>query len=194
MDYSPPDSVLHYVLEFAHIHIQWVVDAICLILCCPHLLLPSVFPSIKFFSSELTLWIRWPKCWSFRFNNSPSSSGLISFRIGWFDLLAVQVTVKSLLQHHSSKASVLQCSAFFVVQVSHLYMTTGKTIALAIWTFVGKVMSLLFNTYLPCWLKRMTETKSCDKLKHFMRCLYVIIVLEILAIDWSTAMNSHQNA
>ena len=117
-----------------------------LILCCP-LLLPSVFPSIRIFSSESVLYIRWPKYWSFSFRISPSNeySALISFRIDWFDLLAVQGTLKSLLQHHNLKASALQHSAFFVVQLSHPYMTTGKTIALTRWTFVGKVMSLLFN-------------------------------------------------
>ena len=118
-----------------------------LILCCP-LLLPSVFPIISVFSNELALLIRWPKYWSFSFSISPSNeySGLISFRIDWFDLLAVQGTVKSLLQHHSLKASILWHSAFSVVQLSHPYMTIGKTIALTIWTFVNKVMSLLFNT------------------------------------------------
>ena len=111
------------------------------------LLLPSIFPSIWVFSNESALCIRWPKYWSFSFSISPSNdySGLISFRTDWFDLLAVQGTLKSLLQHHSSKASILWHSAFFVVQLSNLYMTTGKTIALTIWTFVGKVMSLLFN-------------------------------------------------
>ena len=115
-----------------------------LIFCRPLFLLPSIFSNIRVFSSELALGIRWPKYWSFSFSISPSSeySGLISFRIDWFDLLAVQGT----LQHHSSKASVLQHSAFFIVQLSHLYMTTGKTIALTIWTFGGKGMSLLFNT------------------------------------------------
>ena len=119
-----------------------------LILCCPILLLPSTFPSIRVFSSESALRIRWPKYWSFSFSISPSSdySGLISFRIDWFDLLAVQGTLKGLLQHHSSKPSILQCSAFFMVQLSYLYMTTGKTIFLPRRTFVGKVMSLLFNT------------------------------------------------
>ena len=119
-----------------------------LILCCPLplLLLPSVFPSIRVFSSESLLHIRRPKYWSFGFSTSNEYSGLISFRIDWFDFLAVQGTLKSHLQHHSSKASVLQCSAFFIVQLLHLYMTTGKTIALTRWTFVGKVMSLLFNT------------------------------------------------
>ena len=129
-----------------------------LILCCPLFLPPSIFPSIRVFSSESILHIRWPNYWSFSFSISPSNeySGLISFRIDWLDLLAVQGTLKSLLQHHSSKASILQCSAFFIVQLSHSYMTTGKTIALTRWTFVDKVMFLLFNmlyrlvmTYLP---------------------------------------------
>ena len=118
-----------------------------LILCRPLLLLPSIFPTSKVFSNESALHIRWPKYWSFSFSISPSNeySGLISFRIDWFDLLAVQGTLKSLLQHHSSKASILWCSAFFMVQLSHLYITTGKTIALTIWTFASKAMSLLFN-------------------------------------------------
>ena len=111
----------------------------------PFLLLPSIFPSIRVFSSELALRIKWPKYWSFSFNISPSNeySGLISFRIDWFDLLAVQGTLKSLLQHHNLKTSDLWHSVFFMVQLSHLYVTTGKTIALTIWTFVSKVMSLL---------------------------------------------------
>ena len=129
-----------------------------LILCHLLLLLPSVFPSIRIFSNESAPRIRWPKYWSFSFNISPSNehSGLIFFRMDWLDLLAVQGTLKSLLQHHSSKASILWHSAFFIVQLSYPYMTTGKTIALMRWTFVGKVMSLLFNmlsklviTFLP---------------------------------------------
>ena len=129
-----------------------------LILCCPLLLLPPIPPSIRVFSNESTLHIRWPKYWSFSFSINPSNehSGLISFRMDWLDLLAVQGTLKSLLQHHSSKASVLWCSAFFTVQFSHPYRTTGKTIALTRRSFVGKVMSLLFNmlsrlvmTFLP---------------------------------------------
>ena len=118
-----------------------------LIFWCPFLLPPSIFPSIKVFSNELILHIRWPKYWSFSFNTSPSNecSGLISFRMNWLDLLAVQETLKSLFQHHSSKASILQCSAFFVDQLSHPYMTIGKSIALTRRTFVGKVMSLLLN-------------------------------------------------
>ena len=115
--------------------------------CCPLLLLPSIFPSIRVFSYESALRIKWPNYWSFSFNISPSNehSGLISFRTDWLDILAIQGTLKSLLQHHSSKASILQCSIFFIVQLSHPYMTTGKTIALNRWAFVGKVMSLLFN-------------------------------------------------
>ena len=118
-----------------------------LILCHPLLLLPSIFPSIRVFSNESVLLIRWPKYWSFSFSISPSNeySGLISFRMDWLDHLAVQGTLKSLLQHHSSKPSILLRSAFFIVQLSHPYMTTGKTIALTRRTFVGKVMSLLFN-------------------------------------------------
>ena len=118
-----------------------------LILCCPLLLPPSIFLSISVFSNVSILLIKWPKYWSFNFSISPSKeySGLISFRMGWFDLHAVQGTLGSLLQHHNSKASVLQHSDFFIVQLSHPYMTTGKAIALTRWTFVGKVMSLLFN-------------------------------------------------
>ena len=118
-----------------------------LILCRPLLLLPSIFPSFRVFSNESALHIRWPKYWSFSFNVSPCNEHprLISFRMEWLDLLAVHGTLKSLLQHHSSKASILQCSAFFIIQLSHPYVTTGKTVALTRWTFVGKVMSLLFN-------------------------------------------------
>ena len=119
-----------------------------LILCHPLILPPSILPSIRVFSNESVLCIRWPKGWSFSFNISPSNeySGLISFRMDWLDIFAVQGTLKNLLQHHSSKASILKCSAFFPVQLSHPCMTTGKTIALTIWTFVGKVMTLLLNT------------------------------------------------
>ena len=118
-----------------------------LILCHPLLLPPSIFPSIRVFSNESALRIRWPKYWNFSFNISPSNEhpGLISFRMDWLDLLAVQGTLKSLLQHHSSKPSILRCSAFFIVQLSHPYTTTGKTIALTRQTFVGKAMSLLLN-------------------------------------------------
>ena len=118
-----------------------------LILCHPLFLLPPIPPSIRVFSNESTLCMRWPKYWSFSFSITPSKGhrGLISFRMDWLDLLAVHGTLKSLLQHHSSKASILWCSAFFTVQLSHPYMTTGKTIALTRWTFVDKIMSLLFN-------------------------------------------------
>ena len=138
--------------------IELVMPSNHLILCYPLLLPPSIFPSIRVFSNESALLMRWPKYWSFSFNISPSNehSGLISFRMDWLGLLAVQGTLKSLLQHHSSKASILQHSAFFIVHLSHPYMTTGKTIALTRQTFAGKVMSLLFNmlsrlviTFLP---------------------------------------------
>ena len=128
--------------------IKLVLPSNHLILCCPLLLPPSIFPSIRVFSNESVIHIRWPKYWSFSFSINPSKgySGLISFMMDWLDLLAIQGTPKSLLQHHSSKASILWHSAFFSVQLSYPYMTTGKTIALIRWTFVGKVMSLLFNT------------------------------------------------
>ena len=127
--------------------IESVMPSNHLILCHPLLLLPSIFPNIRVFSNESALRIRWPKYWSFRFSISPSNEhpGPISFRMDWLDLLAIHGTLKSLLQHHSSKASILQPSAFFIVQLPHRYMTTGKTIALTRWTFVDKVMSLLFN-------------------------------------------------
>ena len=131
-----------------------------LILCRPLLLLPSMFPSIRVFSNESALCIRWPKYWSFSFNISPSNEhpGLISFKMGWLDSLTVQGTLKSLLQHHSSKASILRHSAFFIVQISHPYMTPGKIIALTRWTFVGKVMSLLFKM-----LSRLTSDSKKKK-------------------------------
>ena len=151
--------VHHQLPELAQTHVhESAMPSNHLILCRPLLLPPSIFPSIRLFSSESALRIRWPKYWSFRFNISPSNEhpGLISFRIDWLDLLAAQGTLKSLLQHHSSNASILQHSAFFTVQLSHPYMTTGKTIALTRRTFVGKVMSLLLNmlsrlviTFLP---------------------------------------------
>ena len=138
--------------------IESVMSSNHLILCHPLLLPPSIFPSIRVFSNESVLHMRWPKYWSFSFSISPSNEhpGLISFRMDWLSLLTVQGTLKSLLQHHSSKASILWCSAFFIVQLSHPHMTTGKTTALTRWTFVDKVMSLLFNmlsrlviTFLP---------------------------------------------
>ena len=145
-----------------------------LILWHPFLLLPSIFPSIRVFSNESAVCIRWPKCWSFSFSISPSNeySGLISFRMDWLDLLAVQGTLKSLPQHHSSKASIFWCSAFFIVQLSHPYMITGKTKALTRRTFVGKVMYLLFNmmsrlviAFLPrskCLLISWLKSLSCS--------------------------------
>ena len=166
-----------------------------LILCHPLLLLPSIFPSIRVFSNESVLLIRWPKCWSFSFSISPSNeySELISFRTDWLDLLAVQGTFQSRLQYHSSKASILQRSAFFIVQLSHPYMTTGKTIALTRRTFVGKVISLLFNmlsrlviTFLPrskllliSWL----QSPSCsdfgapkNEVSHCFHCFPVYLL------------------
>ena len=135
-------SVLHYLTEFAQTHVYGVGDAILchLILCCPLLLLPSIFPSIRVFSDESSLPIRWPNFWSFHFSISPSNEylGLISFKIDWFDLLVVQGTLKSLLQHHHSKASILGHSDFFMVQLPHPYMSTGKTIALTKQTFSAK--------------------------------------------------------
>ena len=135
-----------------------------LILYCPLLLLPSIFPNIRVFSNESIFCIRWPKYWSFSFSINPSNecSGLISFRMDWWDLLAVQGTLKSLLQHHSSKASILLCSACLMIQFSHPYVTTGKTIALTRWTFVGKVMSLLLNM-----LSRLV-TALLPRSRHFL--------------------------
>ena len=158
MNHSTPGlPVHHHLLECTKLmSIESVMPSNHLILC-RSLLLPSIFPNIRVFSNESSLCIRWPKYWSLRFNISPSNEhpGLISFRMDWLDL-AVQGTLKSLLQHHSSKASILRCSAFFTVQLSHPYLTTGKTIALTRWTFVDKIMSLLFNmlsrlaiTFLP---------------------------------------------
>ena len=146
---TPGLPVHHQLLEFAqtHIQIESVMPSSHLILCCPLLLLPPISPSTRVFSNESTLRMKWPKYWSFSFSISPSEEhpGLISFRMDWLDLPAVQGSLKSLLQHHSSKASILQSSAFLTVQLSQPYMTTGKTIALTRWTFVGKVMSLLLN-------------------------------------------------
>ena len=149
MDCSKPGfPVLHHFQGLAqHMSTESVMPSSHFVLSCPSLLLPSILSSIRVFSKESALHIRWPKYWSFSFSISPSNeySGLISFWMDGLDLLAVQGTLKSLCQHHSSKASVLWCSAFFMVQLSHSYMTTGKTIALTRWTFVSKVMSLLFN-------------------------------------------------
>ena len=157
-----------------------------LILCCPLLLLPSVFPRI--FPSESALCIRWPRYWRFSFSINPSDecSGLISFKIDWFDLLVVQGALKSLLQHHSSKASILWCSAFFMVWLPHLYMTTGKTIALTLRTFVGKVMSRLFNTLSRFVIAFLSKSK-CLLLSHkkseIMPFAATWIVLEIIVLS-----------
>ena len=170
--------------------IESVLPSSHLILCHPLLLLPPIPPSIRVFSNESTLPMRWPKYWTFSFSISPSKEhpGLISFRMDWLDLLAVQGTLKSLLQHQSSKASILWCSAFFTVQLSHPYMTTGKTIALTRWTFVGKLMSLLLNmlsksviTFLPrskclliSWLQSLSavilEPQKCELQQTVENC------------------------
>ena len=145
--HQAPLSIINSWNSLKLMSIESVMPSSHLFLCRPLLLLPPIPPSIRVFSNESTLCIRWPKNWSFSFSIIPSKEipGLISFRMDWLDLLAVQGTLNSLLQHHNSKASILQCSALFTVQLSHPYMTTGKTIALTRWTFVGKVMSLLLN-------------------------------------------------
>ena len=174
-----------------------------LILCCPLLLLPPIFPSIRVFSNESTLHMRWPQYWSFSFSISPSKEhpGLISFRMDWLDLLAVQGTLKSLLQHHSSEASILRCSTFFTVKLSHPYMTTGKSIALTRRTFVGKVMSLLFNvlsrlviTFLPrskrlliSWLQSPSAVilePIKNKIWHCFHCFPIYL-------PWSDGTRGH---
>ena len=175
MDCSTPAfPVLHYLLEFAQIHVHWVGDTMYLLLCCLLLLLPSIFPRCWVFSNESALHIMWPKYWSFSISPSNEYLVLISFRINWFDLLAVQETLKRLLQHHYLKASVLQHSVFLMVQLWHPFMTTGKSRALTIGTFVGKVMSLLLNmlsvfviAFLPrsiclfiSWLQSLSEVIS----------------------------------
>ena len=161
--------------------IEWVMPSSHLILCHPLLLLPPIPPSIRVFSNETTLRMRWPKYWSFSFSIIPSKEipGLISFRMDWVDLFAVQGTLKSLLQHHSSKASILRCSAFFTVQLSHPYMTTGKTIALIRQTFVGKVMPLLFNM-----LSRLVIT-FLPRSKHLLLCIkYPSKFFTSLTLSW----------
>ena len=156
--------------------IESVMPSSHLILCCPLLLLPSIPPSIRVFSNESTLCMRWPKYWSFSFSISPSKEhpGLISFRMDWLDLLAVQGTLKSLLQHRSSNASILQCSAFFTVQLSHPYMTTGKTIALTRWTLVGKVISLLL---ILNWSKIISILLQLLLIKHRTMGFFPIHIL-----------------
>ena len=183
--------------------IELVMPSSHLILCRPLLLLPSIFLSIRVFSNESVLHIRWPKYWSFSFSISPSSeySGLISFRMDWLALLAVQGTLKSLLQHYSSKASILQCSAFFIIQLSHPYMTTEKTTALTRWTFVGKVISLLFNmlsrlviTFLPrskrlliSWLHTPSAVILEPKKTKVSRCSHCFPIY----LPWSDGTRCH---
>ena len=176
MNCSMPGLPVHHQLPSPPkpMSIESVMPSNHLILCCPLLLLPSSFPSIRVFSNETALSIRWPKYWSFSFNIGPSNEhpGLISFRMDWLEPLAVQRILKSILQYHSSKASILWCSAFFIVQLSHPYMTTGKTIALTRWTLVGKVLSLLYNmlsrlviTFLPrskCLLNFLAAITICS--------------------------------
>ena len=157
-----------------------------LILCHPLLLLPSIFPSIRVFSNKSILCIRWPKYWSFSFSISPTNEhpGLISFRMDWLDLLAAQGTLKSLLQYHSSKASILQCSAFFMVQLSHPYMTTGKTIALTRWTFVGKIMSLLFNMLSAATKSLQSCPTLCDPIDSSPPGSPVPGILQARTLEW----------
>jgi len=194
MNCSMPGLPVHQQLpEFTKfMSIELVMPSNDLILCCPLLLLPSIFPSIWVFSNESALHIRWPKYWSFRFNISPSNEHpvSISFWMDWLDILAVQGTLKSLLQEHSSKVSILRCSDFFIVQLSHPYMTTGKTIAVTRWTFVDKVMSLLHNmlprlviTFLPrnkclliSWLQSPSEVilkRLKNKVSH---CFHYFLI------------------
>ena len=195
MDCTMPSFPVHHQL----LSIELVMPPNPLILCHPLLFLPSIFPSIRVFSNESVLHIRWPKYWSFSFSISASNeySGLISFRIDWLDILAVQGTLKSLLQHHSSKASVLWRSTLFIVQLSHPYMTTGKTIALTRWNLAGKVMSLLFNMLLAflsrskclliSWLQSPSavilepaKIKSC----HCFHCF-------LIYLPWSDGTGCH---
>ena len=192
---TPGLSVHHKLPEFTqHMSIESVMPSTHLILCCPLLLLLSIFPSIRVFSNESALHIRWPKSWSFNFSISPSNEqpGLVSFRMDWLDLLAVQEILKSLLQPHSSKASILWHSTFLIVQLSHPYMTPEKTITLTRWTFVGKIMSLLFNmlsrlvvTFLPrskhlliSWLQSPSAVilePPQNKVCHCFHCLPIYL-------------------
>ena len=178
MDGRTPGLLVHHQLlepTQTHVH-QSVMPSNHLILCQPLLLLPSIFPSIRVFSNESVLHIRWPKYWSFIISPSNEYSGLISSRIDWFDLLAIQGTLKSLLQHHSSKESILRRSAFFIVQLSHPYMTTGKTIALIRRTFVGKIMSLFFNMLSWLVLTFLPKSKHFAFLPAFYRFPYPLLI------------------
>ena len=204
MDCSTEGFPIRYqLLQPTQTHVHWVGDVINRLIFCRALLLPSILPNIRVFANESVPCIRWPKCWSFSFNISPSNehSGLISFRMDWLDLLAVQGTFKS-LQHHSSKASIFQHSAFFIVQLLHPYMTTGKTIALTRRTFVVKVMSLLFNmlsrlviTFLPrskhlfiSWLQSpsavVPPTPRKKKVSHCFHCFPIYL-------PWSDGTRCH---
>ena len=183
-------SITNFWSSLKLMFIQSVMPSNHLILCHPLFFLASIFPSMRAFSNESALHIRWPKYWSFNFSISPSNeySGLISFRMDWLDLLAVQGTLKSLLQHHSSKASIIWCSAIFMVQLSHPYMTTGKTIALTRWIFVGKVMSLLFSmlsglviAFLPgSWKLFFLSISAIKQCKSAISvCIYIPFLLRL---------------
>ena len=203
MNRSMPGLPVHHQLpEFTQTHAHWVGDAIqASHLLLALLLLPSIPPSIRVFSNESTLRMKWPKYWNFSFSISPSNEhpGLISFRMDWLDLLAAQGTLKSLLQHHSSTASIFRHSAFFTVQLSHPYMTSGKTIALTRWTFIGKIMSLLFNmlsslfiTVLPrskrlliSWLQSPSAVILEDRK---IKCDTVPLFPHLCALKWSDQM------
>ena len=194
MDGSTPGFPVHHQLPSCPFKSEMPSNH--LILCLPLLLPTSIFPRIMVFSNESVLRIRWPKYWSFSFSVSPSNeySGLISLRIDWFDLLAVLRTLKSLLQHHSSRASILRCSAFFIVQLSHPYMTTGKTMALTRWTFVGKVMSLLFNMLSAAAAAKSLQSclTLCDPIDGSPPCssihgIFQARILEWVAISFSNA-------
>ena len=177
MNRSTPGLPVHHQLpEFTQTHVHWVSYAIQHLILCHPLLPPSIFPSIRVFSNESALRVRWPKYWSFSFDISPSNehAGLISFRMDWLDLLAVQGTLKSLLQLHSSEASILQCSPFFIVQLSHPHMTTEKTIALTRRTFVGKVMSLLLNM-----LSRLVITFLPRSKRLLISCPFRVLLREV---------------
>ena len=172
---APPQALLSFTISWIllkFMSIELVMLSSHLVLCHPLLLLPPIPPSIRLFSNESTLHMRWPKYWNFSFSIIPSKEipGLISFRMEWLDLFAVQETLKSLLQHHSSKASILWCSAFFTVQLSHPYMTTGKTIALTRQTFVGKVMSLLLNMLSRLIMTFLPRSKSLNFMAAITTC------------------------